>query len=185
MKFSPIFLLLTVYSCNILSLGYYNLNNQYVPKIANYKLKNKKGFVFPKKLDTMNIYQLKYDVSLIDGKKYYPKNENGSYNPDIHNADHYIKFFSKRRCLLFSKRKDPFGFVDSLKISDIAINKGSYVIGYYFSDLRGNILIETFGKGDGLGKYFIEHLKLNEQGDTLISTNKRSEKVYTKYKIAP
>ncbi len=51
-----IVIILCVTSCALLSSGYSNKYNQFVPKNENFELKDKKGGQLLPQLDTVNIY---------------------------------------------------------------------------------------------------------------------------------
>jgi hypothetical protein len=151
----------------IFERGYVDDNNQYRPKKPNYRLKDKQGHLAPNQLDTANIYRLK--KSFFRGRKSYPLK-----NPDspLFDVSVFIKFYSKGRCLFFSKKGD------QLHEADLNPNNSFYNKEYFYSEGGNRILIEGFIYGEGRGHYDELEYYINTRGDSLIMTNDRIKKIY-------
>ncbi|WP_445711839.1 hypothetical protein [Flavobacterium sp.] len=143
---------------------YKNEYGIYEPKNPNYSLKDKKDFIFPENLDTINLYKYYgyYDKNLII------KNEN-KINWSIYN-----KFCSKGRV---------YGFGTELLVEK-NLNPNFASKKYYYYDKKNKIIkIENFVIADG-GQYIILKYRLSKNGDTLTTVSDgKSEDVFIKEKI--
>jgi hypothetical protein len=137
---------LIVLSCT----SYYkNEKGIYEPNKPNYSLKDKKGFILPARLDTVNFYQ------------YYGFYENEKINADdkVKDIKWCLKFFDNGRLLNVSKKKIDYEY----------LNPNFAKKEYYFYDKKNDIIkIESFVTAEG-GQYIILKYKLSIDGDTLTS----------------
>lgn len=159
-------------SCGLLGIhdfldsGYVNDEWKYVPKRPNFRLKDKNGFILPANLDTTHIYRLVERYNF--GDKIFPKTIPEKIVSDNETLDflHYYKFFPKGRVLKYIKiielSKDNY----ELKSEDLYPIKADKC--YYFSRGTEKIQIESFYRGDGFGRYWMQIFCLNKTGDTLI-----------------
>ena len=179
MKKSFLIILLILTSCSILQKGYTDHNGQYVPKNPNFKFKVKKSCVFPKNLDTTNIYKLTKSFEF--GKQVYPSSDPSNI---MSNSIYFFKFYKNGRCLGFSiTKKDDTGKVNQLKESDLNPNNQYYSKSYYCSEKGQGIKIETFIYGQGFGRYVILDYHLSENGEKLIYQDEHTMEIYQKMKI--
>jgi hypothetical protein len=156
-----------------------------VPKVSNFKLKNKKDCQHPNQLDTINVYKmiLMYNgVELIYPNINMTSSEESSFIKEINESLKFIRFFSKGRCLAFSiPSKDYFGNQNQLREKDLNPNNTNYSKNYYCSDSTGrNIEIESFVYGDGYGRYIRINYTLNTTGDTLFFVSPYTKIIYVK-----
>ena len=160
------FITVLLTSCGLLGIdvffdrGYVNEHNQYVPKVPNFKLKDKPKNRIPTQLDTVNLYRLAKEYH--GGVEVYSID---NYNDIIDNNKglSYIKFYPNGRCLSFFR---PNIFYN-LQESDLNPNNDNYSKDYYYSKDGKKIKIESFVYGEGNGMYVSFDYFLNEKGDTL------------------
>lgn len=144
-KYFSLLVFLMVISC----ISYHkNEHGIYEPKHPNYSLKDKKDFIFPEKLDTINLY------------KYHGYYDNGIIvNKIDSNWGVYNKFCSKGRL---------YGF-GSNQLEEKNLNPNFANKEYYFYDKKNDIIkIESFVIAEG-GQYVLLKYKLSDNGDTLTS----------------
>lgn len=193
-KYLAIFFFVFIFlqGCGILGLDLwlngarFNEYRQVVPRKPKFKLKNKPNLIFPKNLDTINIYCLhqKYSNGLIA----YQLNNGVPECNDEHkrftkcDIKSYLKFFSNGRCLELHKHFDSPFEIHTLKEEDLNPNKHNIDKEYYFSKDGRNIDIEWFFPNADYKPYHISTYKLSPDGDTLTLINGWGS-VYVREKI--
>lgn len=149
-------ILLVVVSCVPYFKNEYGI---YQPKKPNYSLKNENDFIFPKNLDTLNLY------------KYYGYYVNNSIDKDENIKDWFIynKFCSNGRVYGFGTKK----------LEEKNLNPNFASKEYYYYDTKNDIIKkESFVTAEG-GQYIILQYKLSQNGDTLTSvTNSKRDYVF-------
>jgi len=151
-------LLLVLNSC----VSYYeNEYGFFQPKHPKYSLKNKRGFIVPLTLDTLNVYRF---------YGYYEKNK-------------LVRDLNYKRWAIYKKfygNGQAFSFgTDKLKRKDL--DNKHREMDYYFYNFKKNVIsYETFVVAEG-GKYIILEYRISKNGDTLTSLDKeRKSHVYIK-----
>lgn len=188
MKLFWFFVLLICMCCNPFSSGFYNANNQYVPKKPKFQLKDKPGLILPEFLDLENLYQL--DQKIYRGTVIYPidsNQENANFEPLLNTAV-YMKFLPDGRCYSFTVPQfDDIGNPIILSKSDIYANNPHVSKQYYFSSDGRVVEIESFVKAEGQGKYIVKKAEfLNTSSQLKISyydSDKTSFDLYSIVKI--
>lgn len=146
--FLLILIALTTNSC----ISYYKNDEGIVLlKYPRYSLKDKKNFVFPKGLDTINVY------------RFYGYYENKILVKDANyeNWSIYKKFYKNGRAFSFGTNK----------LREENLNQQKVSSDYYFYNLNtDSISYETFVIAEG-GQYIIIRYKLSREGDTLTSVD--------------
>lgn len=164
-------------SCKLLDNGFFDENNQYVPKNPKYELKNNfnKGSIT---IDTASVYKL--IKAYEDDALIYPIFINKkSFLKTFNESNYYIKFYGNGRCLRFSKLRSDININGSeLNNTDLDPDQNFYIKNYYSYE-GYNLLIENFYRGDGKGYYNITEYKISKDGDTI----KSNDKVYIKQDI--
>lgn len=181
--FIALLTIMSIASCSLFQTGCIDENNRYVPKNPHFKLKNKKGHIIPKNLDTTNIYKLHY--SYYRGLETYPKDAYKQNSDHCQLCKHnvYLKFYKNRECTSFyTPSKDKLGNPYLLKNDDLKQKYNSTQ--YYYSNKENALSIESFVPGEGSGIYITFDYNLNITGDTLINVfDKHATSIYVKEKI--
>lgn len=165
-------ILVSVLLGSCIESGYYNKYGIYVPKKPKYRLKDK-SFVFPPQLDTINVYKYVYLEHM--GKVGFSLKDN-IWPPYSSRRISYMKFYPKGRCIVFS--------VDIEKeLKEHDLNPNYALKGYYVYNIRHEIHTETFGYGQGYGQYLNVKYFLSNTGDTLISDDGYTKRLYIKEKL--
>ena len=143
---------------------YKNENGIYIPKYPNYSLKDKKGFLLPKMLDTFNVYKYHgfYEKGLIK------LDDNARY------LSWFLKFYANGRLLSVSKKE-----LNNESLDPKYSNRE-----YFYYNRKDDIIdVESFVTAEG-GQYIVLEYKLSKNGDTLtnISDGEKSF-VFIKEKI--
>lgn len=144
---SQILILIILNSC----VSYYeNDYGFFRPKHPNYSLKNKKGFIFPQNLDTLNVY------------RFYGYYENDKIVRDINYEKWgiYKKFYGNGQAFSFGTNK----------LEEKDLKKNHRELDYYYSLKKNVINYETFVAAEG-GQYVILKYRISNNGDTLTSIN--------------
>ena len=177
-------------SCGLIGIdsffesGYFNEEHRYVPKHPNYRLKDKKGFIFPSNLDTNHVYKLA--VAYYLGKQKYPFiPANFNFASDTTYYFHYMKFYSDGRVRSFTKDVVNLGDEYKLQKSDLNPDLVWYSNNYFFCKNGKKIQIESFNRGDGWGTYWRSDYVLNDLGDTLFYIKINDFRVYVLDSISP
>ena len=155
-----LFFSVTLTSCGLLGIDdlFDREYGYYIPKHPHFKLKDKRGHVFPHNLDTINIYKLVKRTHTTEVPQVFT-DYNNSY-------DTYLKFFKKGRVLeIVIPSKDPFGNPNKLRETDLIPDFCDKT--YYFSRKGDDFFIESFYRGLGYGRYSKSNFQINETGDTL------------------
>lgn len=155
------FLILMIGLLNSCVRYYENENGFFQPKNPRYSLKNKKGFIFPNTLDTLNVYRF---------YGYYEKNK-------LVKDSNYEKWGIYKK---FYGNGQAFGFGTN-KLEEKDLNSKHREMDYYFYCAEKNVInYETFVIADG-GQYIILKYKISNDGDTLTSIeNGKKNHVYIK-----
>ncbi|SHH43215.1 hypothetical protein [Wenyingzhuangia marina] len=148
---------LCFYSCSFLSNGKYDDYGRWVPKHPRYRLKDKKGFVFPQQLDPTNIYKLEaiYDSSY---GLVYPNDTlkwiGHGFMKEYNKANYYIKFCGNRKLYKIVKPKDGLEYEEALTEKDLTFRIANEY--YYYCKNGKDVFIESFVHDDGWGGYIIK-----------------------------
>jgi len=181
-----IILTISIISCSIFEKGYYDKNNQYVPKNPKFKLKDKSNNIIPANLDTINTYRLHYVY--YDGLETYPNDSYSSPSStpnELTKYNEYLKFYIKGRCSSFLKPlRDSLGSPYLINNLDMKPNS-SYSKNYYYSEDGNSIDIETFVYGLGYGRYLKFKYILKETGDTITQVYNNTVSIYVKEILPP
>ena len=176
---------LCFYSCSFLSNGKYDDYGRWVPKHPRYRLKDKKGFVFPKQLDTTNIYKLEaiYDSSY---GLVYPNDTlkwiGHGFMIEYNKRNYYLKFCGNRKLYRLFKTKDGLGNEVALTQEDFAPKNVLY--SYYYCKNGKDVFIESFVHDDGWGGvYYKAKWELSKSGDTLTQTDFNTHEIYVKVNL--
>ena len=174
-------------SCSLLGLdsfldrGYYNDEGKYVPKYPNYKLKDKKGFVFPENLDTNHVY--KHVKSYYLGVQKFPYKAGNYEDGEDPSAwcvfMKYYKFYSNGRInIITTNLYDEDGSEYILQEKDMNPRNYFNNLVYYYSKDGKKIQIEKFYQAQDYGSYHKYDCFINKTGDSLIHLYKDSKIIY-------
>ncbi|QSB26514.1 hypothetical protein [Flavobacterium sp. CLA17] len=156
-----IFLILVILLLNSCVRYSENEYGFFQPKHPNYSLKDKKGFIFPDSLDTLNVY------------RFYGYYENNKLVKDLNFGKWavYKKFYRNGQAFSFGTEK----------LEENNLRPKQRLTDYYFYNSKENIInYETFVIAEG-GKYIIIKYKISNNGDTLTSINNgKKSHVYIK-----